>query len=68
MVDRALPLLQSVESNHVAQIKAENKIFTVASGKVTDMQTELTQLNGLEKEVQGGTSSRGRIRVWTDHN
>ena len=41
-VDRALTLVQSVESKHVVQINAANKIFTVASGKVTDMQTELT--------------------------
>ena len=40
--DRALPALQSVESNQVVQVEAEIKIFTVASGKVTDMQTELT--------------------------
>ena len=40
----------------------------MASGKVTDMQTELTRLDGLKKEVQGETSSRGRIRVQIEHN
>ena len=32
------------------------------------MQTELTRLDGLKKEVQGETSSRGRIRVQIEHN
>ena len=67
-VDIAIPLLQSIELDHVVQVEAENTIVTVSSGKVTDMQTELTRLNGSKKEVQGETSSRGRIRVRTEHN
>ena len=40
----------------------------MASGKVTDMKTKLARLNGLKKEVQGGTSSPGRIRVKREKN
>ena len=36
-VDRALTLLQSLESNHGVQVKASNTNFTVASGKFTSM-------------------------------
>ena len=32
------------------------------------MQAELTILNDLKKQVQGGTSSRGRIRTATVRN
>ena len=48
-VDRAIPLLQSVESNHDVQVEATNTIFTMAYVKVTDMQTELTRSNVLKK-------------------
>ena len=46
---RALKLLQRVESNHVMFVEAENTIVNVEYLKVTYIQTELTQLNGLKK-------------------
>ena len=67
-VDRALTLLQSVESNHDVQIKTGNTIVTVSSGKFSGMHTELTRLNGLNKEVQGGTSSQVSIRMRIENN
>ena len=58
-VDRALPFLHSVESGFIGQVETANTDFTLDGGKVTTMQAELTRLNELKKQVQGGESSRG---------
>ena len=53
-VERALPFLQRVESGFIGRVETSNTDFTLAGGKVTTMQAELTRLNDLKKQVQGG--------------
>lgn len=64
-VDRALPLLQHVELGYVGRVESATKAITLATADVTAMELELTRLNDLRQEANGGTSSRGRVRVGT---
>jgi len=65
-VDRAIPLIIRVESSYTAKVAAANAAVESASGKVAEMVDELKRLNEMKKQVQGGTSSRGRVRQATE--
>ena len=52
----------------IGRVETANTDFTLAGGKVTTMQAELTILNYLKKQVQGGASSQGRIKTATVRN
>ena len=67
-VERALPFLQRVESGYIGRVQKADTVVTMAGRKVAATQAELTRLNDLKTQVQGGTSSRGRMRTATVHN
>ena len=61
-------IFQRLKSGFIGRVETANTAFTLAGGTVTTMQAELTRLNDLKKQVQGGASSRGRIRTATVRN
>ena len=67
-IDRVLSLLLHVESTCAVQVPAANDAVELAIGKVVAMKEELKRLDDLKQQVQGGTTSRGRVRQAFAHN